>query len=190
MKMKACYLSWKKVKRANWSLLIQSSILLNHHHVIVKQALLKKMEEIGIGRPSTYAAIISVLQDREYVTLDNKRFIPSSRGKIVTIFLETFFQRCIEYNFTAQMEEKLDLISNGRADWKKELGYFWVPFFNLVNSVKQMTHDEIFSGIHSLVVDWFCSEEGKKEIGKKMSWLFWWHIEIELWKSRSVSRMF
>ncbi|BAP00478.1 type I DNA topoisomerase [Wolbachia endosymbiont of Cimex lectularius] len=130
-------------------------------------SIVKKMEEIGIGRPSTYAAIISVLQDREYVTLDNKRFIPSSRGKIVTIFLETFFQRCIEYNFTAQMEEKLDLISNGRADWKKELGYFWVPFFNHVNSVKQMTHDEIFSGIYSLVVDWFCSEEGKEEIGKK-----------------------
>ncbi|MGL9725566.1 MAG: type I DNA topoisomerase [Wolbachia sp.] len=132
-------------------------------------SIVKKMEEISIGRPSTYATIISVLQDREYVTLDNKRFIPSSRGKIVTIFLETFFQRCIEYDFTAQMEEKLDLISNGHADWKKELGYFWVPFFSLVNSVKQMTHDEIFSGIHSLVVDWFCSEEGKEEIGKKCS---------------------
>ncbi|MGL9732839.1 MAG: type I DNA topoisomerase [Wolbachia sp.] len=130
-------------------------------------SIVKKMEEIGIGRPSTYAAIISVLQDREYVTLDNKRFIPSSRGKIVIIFLETFFQRCIEYNFTAQMEEKLDLISNGCADWKKELSYFYVPFLNHVNSVKQMTHDEIFSKIHSLVVDWFCSEEGKEEIGKK-----------------------
>ncbi|NUY39299.1 type I DNA topoisomerase [Wolbachia endosymbiont of Litomosoides brasiliensis] len=130
-------------------------------------SIVKKMEEIGIGRPSTYAAIISVLQDREYVTLDNKRFIPSSRGKIVTIFLETFFQRCVEYDFTAQMEEKLDLISNGRADWKKELGYFWVPFFNHVNSVKQMTHDEIFNGIHDLAVDWFCSEEGKKEVNKK-----------------------
>ncbi|AAW70629.1 type I DNA topoisomerase [Wolbachia endosymbiont of Brugia malayi] len=130
-------------------------------------SIVKKMEEIGIGRPSTYAAIISVLQDREYVTLDNKRFIPSSRGKIVTIFLETFFQRCVEYDFTAQMEEKLDLISNGRADWKKELGYFWVPFFNHVNSVKQMTHDEIFNGIRDLVVDWFCSEEGKKEVNKK-----------------------
>ncbi|QKX02550.1 type I DNA topoisomerase [Wolbachia endosymbiont of Dirofilaria (Dirofilaria) immitis] len=132
-------------------------------------SIIKKMEEIGIGRPSTYAIIISVLQNREYVTLDNKRFIPSSRGKIVTIFLETFFQHCIEYDFTAQMEEKLDLISNGRTDWKKELSYFWVPFFNLVNSVKQMTHEEIFNGIHDLVVDWFCSEKGKKEIGRKCS---------------------
>nr|CAH7715153.1 unnamed protein product [Callosobruchus chinensis] len=130
-------------------------------------SIVKKMEEVGIGRPSTYATIISVLQDREYVSLDNKRFIPSSRGKIVTIFLETFFQRCVEYDFTAQMEERLDSISNGHADWKKELGYFWVPFFNHVNSVKQMTHDEIFSGIHDLVVNWFCSEEGKEEIGKK-----------------------
>ncbi|MDG7056104.1 MAG: type I DNA topoisomerase [Wolbachia endosymbiont of Meromenopon meropis] len=129
-------------------------------------SIVKKMEEIGIGRPSTYATMISVLQEREYVILNNKRFIPSSRGKIVTIFLETFFQRFIEYNFTAQMEEKLDLISNGRANWKKELSYFWVPFFNLVNFVKRMTHDEIFSEIHNLVVDWFCSEEGKKKIGK------------------------
>ncbi|WP_025264359.1 type I DNA topoisomerase [Wolbachia endosymbiont of Onchocerca volvulus] len=132
-------------------------------------SIVKKMEEIGIGRPSTYAIIISVLQDRKYVAMNNKRFIPSSRGKIVTIFLETFFQHCIEYNFTAQMEEKLDLISNGRADWKKELSYFWIPFFNLVNSVKQMTHDEIFDGIHDLVVDWFCSEEEKEEIDKKCS---------------------
>ncbi|QKX01519.1 type I DNA topoisomerase [Wolbachia endosymbiont of Cruorifilaria tuberocauda] len=130
-------------------------------------SIVKKMEEIGIGRPSTYAIIISVLQNREYVTLNNKRFIPSSRGKIVTIFLETFFRRYIEYDFTAQMEEKLDLISNGHADWKKELSYFWVPFFNLVNSVKQMTHDEIFNGIHDFAVDWFCSGKRKNEIGKK-----------------------
>lgn len=65
------------------------------------------------------------------------------------------------------MQEKLDLISNGRADWKKELGCFWVPFFSLVNSVKQITHDEIFSGINDLVVNWYWSEEGKEEIGKK-----------------------
>ncbi|APR98128.1 type I DNA topoisomerase [Wolbachia endosymbiont of Folsomia candida] len=130
-------------------------------------SLVKKMEEIGIGRPSTYAAIISVLQDREYVTLDNKRFIPSSRGKIVTIFLKVFFHRCVEYDFTAQMEEKLDLISNGHADWKKELDHFWVPFFDHVSSVKQMTHDEVFSGIHDLIIDWFCSEEGKKYVDTK-----------------------
>ncbi|MCV3769712.1 MAG: DNA topoisomerase, partial [Wolbachia pipientis] len=132
-------------------------------------SIVKKMEEIGIGRPSTYTIIISVLQNRGYVILDNKRFIPSSRGKIVTIFLETFFRKCIEYNFTAQMEEKLDLISNGCADWKKELSHFWVPFFNLVNSVKQMTHDEIFNGIHDLIVDWFYLKKEKKEIGKKCS---------------------
>lgn len=130
-------------------------------------SIVKKMEEIGIGRPSTYGTIISVLQDREYVTLDNKRFIPSSRGKIVTIFLKVFFHNCIEYDFTAQMEEKLDLISNGDADWKKELSHFWVPFFAHVNSVKQMTHDEVFNGIRDLIIDCFCSEEGKEEIGKK-----------------------
>ncbi|GFR26944.1 DNA topoisomerase 1 [Trichonephila clavata] len=76
--------------------------------------------------------------------------------------LETFFQRCVEYDFTAQMEEKLDLISNGHADWKKELGHFWVPFFGHVNSVKQMTHDEVFSGIHDLVIDWFVQKKKKR----------------------------
>ncbi|WP_341808450.1 type I DNA topoisomerase [Wolbachia endosymbiont (group E) of Neria commutata] len=130
-------------------------------------SIVKKMEEIGIGRPSTYAAIISVLQDREYVTLDNKRFIPSSRGKMVTIFLKSFFHRYVEYDFTALMEEKLDLISNGNEDWKRELSNFWVPFFDNVNSVKKMTHDEVFSGIHDLVIDWFCSEEGKKYVDTK-----------------------
>ncbi|WP_395463046.1 type I DNA topoisomerase [Wolbachia endosymbiont of Cantharis cryptica] len=130
-------------------------------------SIVKKMEEIGIGRPSTYATIISVLQDREYVTLDNKRFIPSSRGKMVTIFLKSFFHRYVEYDFTALMEEKLDLISNGNEDWKKELSHFWVPFFDNVSSVKKMTHDEVFSGIHDLVIDWFCSEEGKKYVGTK-----------------------
>ncbi|WFW29648.1 MAG: type I DNA topoisomerase [Wolbachia endosymbiont of Menacanthus eurysternus] len=130
-------------------------------------SIVKKMEKIGIGRPSTYATIISVLLDRKYVTLDNKKFIPSSRGKIVTIFLETFFQHCVKYNFTAHIEKKLDLISNGHANWKKELSHFWIPFAKLVNSVKQMTHDEIFNGIRNLVIDWFCLEEKKEEIGKK-----------------------
>lgn len=130
-------------------------------------SIVKKMEEIGIGRPSTYGTIISVLQDRGYATLDNKRFIPSSRGKIVTIFLKTFFHIYVGYDFTALMEEKLDLISNGHADWKEELSNFWIPFFGHVNSVKQMTHDEIFSGIHDLIIDCFCSEEGKKAVDQK-----------------------
>ena len=130
-------------------------------------SIVKKMEEIGIGRPSTYGTIISVLQDRGYVTLENKRFIPSSRGKIVTIFLKTFFHICVGYDFTALMEEKLDLISNGGADWKEELGHFWEPFFAHVNSIKQMTHDEVFNSIHDLIIDCFCSEEGKKAVDQK-----------------------
>ncbi|MDD9331658.1 MAG: type I DNA topoisomerase [Wolbachia sp.] len=130
-------------------------------------SIVKKMEEIGIGRPSTYATIISVLQDREYVKFGNKRFVPSNRGKIVTIFLKTFFHRCVEYGFTAQMEEKLDSISNGHADWKEELSHFWLPFFDHVNSVNQMTHDEVLNGIHDLIIDCFCPEEEKQNTEKK-----------------------
>jgi DNA topoisomerase-1 len=131
-------------------------------------SIVKKMEEIGIGRPSTYATIISVLQDREYVTLESKRFIPSSRGKIVTIFLKKFFNRYVEYDFTAHMEEELDLISNGSTNWKKVLGEFWMPFFENTNSVKQMTYDEALSAINDQILDCFCSEE-EKNIDKKCS---------------------
>ncbi len=122
-------------------------------------SIVKKMEEIGIGRPSTYSVIISVLQDRNYVTLDNKRFIPSNRGKIVTIFLKNFFNRYIEYDFTAHMEEELDLISNGNADWKKVLDRFWVLFFDNAHSVQNMQYDEILNGMRDLIIDYFCVEK-------------------------------
>ncbi|XP_017481597.1 PREDICTED: DNA topoisomerase 1-like [Rhagoletis zephyria] len=132
-------------------------------------SIVKKMEEIGIGRPSTYSVIISVLQDRGYVTLDNKRFIPSSRGTIVTIFLKKFFSRYVEYDFTAHMEEELDVISNGNADWKEVLRHFWVPFSDNTNSVKQMTYDEVLDGIRELILNYFCSEEEKNNIEEKCS---------------------
>lgn len=132
-------------------------------------SIVKKMEEIGIGRPSTYSAIISVLQDRDYVTLDNKRFIPSSRGKILTIFLKTFFNRYVEYDFTARMEEELDVISNGNVNWKEVLKQFWLPFFENTNSINHMAHEEILSGISDLILDCFCSEKGKNNIKGKCS---------------------
>ncbi len=84
-------------------------------------SLVKKLEELGIGRPSTYASIISVLQDREYVKLVEKRFIPEDRGRIVTTFLENFFSPYVQYDFTADMEDSLDKISEGKAKWKKVL---------------------------------------------------------------------
>ena len=81
-------------------------------------SLVKKLEELGIGRPSTYASIIEVLQRRNYVKLDRKRFVPEDRGRIVTAFLQTYFPRYVEYNFTAHLEEELDEISDGKIDWQ------------------------------------------------------------------------
>ncbi len=91
-------------------------------------SLVKRLEELGIGRPSTYASIIQVLQDRDYVRLESKRFLPEDRGRIVTAFLENFFERYVEYEFTADLEEKLDAVSNGRVDWRALLQEFWDGF--------------------------------------------------------------
>ena len=88
-------------------------------------SLVKKLEELGIGRPSTYASIIKVLQDRDYVILDKKRFNPHDRGRIVSIFLEKYFNKYVEYDFTADLENQLDEISDGKLDWKEVIGKFW-----------------------------------------------------------------
>ncbi|MEL6324025.1 MAG: topoisomerase C-terminal repeat-containing protein, partial [Pseudomonadota bacterium] len=91
-------------------------------------SLVKRLEELGIGRPSTYASTLSTLEDREYVRIDNKRLIPEDKGRLVTAFLENFFQRYVEYDFTAALEEKLDIISDGKLDWKSFLRDFWTQF--------------------------------------------------------------
>ncbi|HUN11918.1 MAG TPA: DNA topoisomerase, partial [Rhabdaerophilum sp.] len=80
--------------------------------------LIKRMEELGIGRPSTYAATLAVLRDREYVRIDKKRLVPEDKGRIVTAFLESFFQKYVEYDFTADLENDLDRISNAEVDWR------------------------------------------------------------------------
>ena len=91
-------------------------------------SLVKKLEELGIGRPSTYASIISVLQDREYVRIENKRFFSEDRGKIVTTFLKLYFKQYVEYDFTAGLENELDEISDGSLVWKDLLRKFWQDF--------------------------------------------------------------
>ena len=90
-----------------------------------KPRLVKKMEELGIGRPSTYASILTVLRDRAYVRMEKNRFVPEDKGRLVTAFLEQFFRRYVEYDFTAALEEKLDLVSAGELDWKALLRDFW-----------------------------------------------------------------
>jgi DNA topoisomerase-1 len=106
-------------------------------------SLVKKMEELGIGRPSTYASIIQVLQDRNYVRLDKRRFIPEDRGRVVTAFLASYFERYVEYGFTADLEEQLDDISGGRKDWKSVLHQFWVDFSKAVAETKDLSITEV-----------------------------------------------
>lgn len=101
-------------------------------------SLIKKLEELGIGRPSTYTSIIQVLQDRDYVVLDKKRFVPEDRGRIVTAFLSNFFEHYVEYGFTAGLEEKLDNIAEGALNWKKLLGEFWRDFSAAIGETKDL----------------------------------------------------
>jgi DNA topoisomerase-1 len=91
-------------------------------------SLVKRLEELGIGRPSTYASILQVLKDREYVVLEKNRFMPQESGRLLTAFLERFFERYVSYDFTAGLEEELDEISGGRAEWQKVLEAFWRDF--------------------------------------------------------------
>ncbi len=106
-------------------------------------SLVKKLEELGIGRPSTYASIIQVLQDRNYVTIDKRRFIPEDRGRLVTTFLKKFFERYVDYDFTANLEDELDAISSGQVNWKKALMDFWKDFKAAVDETKDLKISDV-----------------------------------------------
>jgi DNA topoisomerase-1 len=110
-------------------------------------SLVKKLEELGIGRPSTYASILQVLQDRDYVRLEKRRFIPEDRGRLVTAFLTNFFERYVEYNFTADLENQLDDISGGRIDWKEVLRNFWRDFSAAINGTKDLTISQVLTAL-------------------------------------------
>ncbi|MBI3517365.1 MAG: type I DNA topoisomerase [Proteobacteria bacterium] len=110
-------------------------------------SLVKKLEELGIGRPSTYASIIKVLQDRSYVRLDQRRFIPEDRGRLVTQFLASFFERYVEYGFTADLEAQLDEISGGRIDWRTVLREFWGPFIAAIDGTKDLTITQVIDAL-------------------------------------------
>ena len=106
-------------------------------------SLVKKMEELGIGRPSTYASIISVLSTRNYVEQISKRFHPTDRGKLISAFLEKLFTKYVDYNFTADLENQLDEITSGKVEWIKVLEVFWKDFYANVNSVKEKRTREV-----------------------------------------------
>jgi DNA topoisomerase-1 len=110
-------------------------------------SLVKRLEELGIGRPSTYASIIQVLQDRSYVRLEKRRFIPEDRGRLVTAFLASFFERYVQYNFTADLEEQLDDISGGRNDWKRVLAEFWSAFSGAIAGTKDLSITQVIDAL-------------------------------------------
>jgi DNA topoisomerase-1 len=111
-------------------------------------SLVKKLEELGIGRPSTYASILTVLRERDYVRMDKNRFIPEDKGRLVTAFLEQFFRKYVEYDFTAALEEKLDLVSAGDLDWKQLLRDFWQDFHAAVGEIGELRVTHVLDALN------------------------------------------
>ena len=114
-------------------------------------SLVKKLEELGIGRPSTYASILGVLRDRAYVRLDRSRFVPESKGRIVTAFLSSFFKHYIEYDFTADLEEKLDEVASGELPWKQLLRDFWTNFHIATEEAKELKFADVVTALDEIL---------------------------------------
>ena len=110
-------------------------------------SIIKKLEELGIGRPSTYASILEKLQDRGYVFKDGSRYFADDRGRIVTSFLENYFEKYVEYSFTAELEKKLDLVSEGKLDWKILLQQFWENFKLAINNTSEIQRTDVIQKI-------------------------------------------
>ncbi len=126
-------------------------------------SLVKKLEELGIGRPSTYAAIITVIQDREYVKLEKKRFIPEERGRLVTAFLTKFFTKYVQYDFTASLEEDLDKVADGEIKWKDLLSTFWTSFNENVKTASNTKITEVIDSIEQVLEDHLFPKTGDKD---------------------------
>lgn len=114
-------------------------------------SLVKRMEELGIGRPSTYAATLATLRDREYVRIEKKRLVPEDKGMLVTAFLESFFKRYVEFDFTASLEEKLDRVSNAEIDWKALLREFWEEFTKAIAGTKELRVTEVLEALNGIL---------------------------------------
>ncbi len=126
-------------------------------------SLVQKLEELGVGRPSTYVSIIAVLQDRDYVRLEKKRFVPSARGRIVTTFLECFFERYVEYDFTANLERRLDDISRGQVNWKQVLKEFWEGFKTNADEISEIRLRSIIDRLDAFLAPVVFSADESRE---------------------------
>ena len=123
-------------------------------------SLVKKMEELGIGRPSTYASILQTLKDRDYVTIEKNRFIPQESGRLVTSFLERFFERYVSFDFTAGLEEELDDISGGRAQWQAVLEAFWRDFKPKTAEVMEQKPSEVTAALDEFLAPYLFPDKG------------------------------
>ncbi len=130
-------------------------------------SLVKKMEELGIGRPSTYASIITVLSTRNYVELLNKRFHPTDRGKLLSAFLEKLFTKYVDYNFTADLENQLDEITSGKIEWVKVLDGFWKDFYSNVGQVKEKRTREVLDLLNESLGDLVFERDNNDVIDRK-----------------------
>ena len=117
-------------------------------------SLVKRLEELGIGRPSTYASILQTLKDREYVRVEKARFIPEESGRLVTAFLERFFERYVSYDYTAELEEELDDVSGGRLNWQKLLELFWRDFQPKAGEVMEQKPSEVTAALDEFLAPW------------------------------------
>ena len=113
--------------------------------------LIREMERLGIGRPSTYASTMSLLREREYVKLEKKRLEPEDKGRLVTTFLEAFFKRYVEFDFTAYLEDRLDQVSDGKLDWKELLREFWRDFVAAVDEIKDLRVAQVLDALNELL---------------------------------------
>lgn len=109
---------------------------------------IKKMEELGIGRPSTYVATLKTLEDRDYVKIENRKLVPQAKGRLVTAFMESFFRHYVEYDFTASLEEKLDEVSDGKLAWRDVLSDFWKDFSGAVDEIKELRVTNVLDALN------------------------------------------
>ena len=123
-------------------------------------SLVKKMEELGIGRPSTYASILQTLKDRDYVTVDKNRFFPAESGRLLTAFLERFFERYVSFDFTAGLEDELDDVSGGRANWQSVLEAFWKDFKPKTAEVMEQQPSEITAALNEFLAPFLFPDKG------------------------------
>ena len=126
-------------------------------------SLVKRLEELGIGRPSTYAATLQTLKDREYVRLEKARFIPEESGRLVTAFLERFFERYVSFDYTAELEEELDDVSGGRLGWQKMLEDFWRDFKPKAGEVMEQKPSEVTAALDEFLAPWLYPRQGGRQ---------------------------